>query len=125
MLSAHLDTVNLKKYATRGWYYHPHLGKTYDPVHFEQTPVNEKVAYVYGKGAVQAKNLVFGILEALENLLRKKTRPSRTFYIAFSHDTKLDGLNGAGRIKDKMADMLEANEEFVEFVLDPLSCDFK
>ena len=94
MLSSHLDTVNQKTYASRGWYYDPYLGPNYpyptnDFDHLEHIPVNEQgnsyVDYIHGKGAIQAKNLVFGILEALENLIKKKARPSRTFYIVFGH----------------------------------------
>ena len=126
MLTAHLDTVSDKYFARRGWYYDPYLGKTKTRSQCsycnDVCPVDENVEnvdYVHGKGAMQAKNLVFGILEALENLVKKQKRSLRTFYIAFGHDTKLDGLNGARKIKNKMVDMLQANEEVVEFVLDP------
>ena len=123
MLSAHLDTINLKRYAARSWYYDPYLGKTKSKSECSYCedicPVDGNVDYIHGKGAIQAKNLVFGILESLENLVKKQKRSLRTFYIAFGHDTKLEGVNGARKIQDKMVEMLQANDEFVEFVLDP------
>ena len=108
MLSAHLDTMTQKWYASYKRYYDPYLGKTktgsecsYCDNVCTVDEKDEKV-YVHGKGALQAKNLVFGILEALEHLVKTQKRPLRTFYIAFGHDTKLDGLHGAGKIKNKM-----------------------
>ena len=42
--------------------------------------------WVYGRGAIDDKHSVFGILEALEYMARKGERPERTVYVAFGHD---------------------------------------
>ena len=42
--------------------------------------------WVYGRGAIDDKHSVFGILEALEYMAVKGERPERTVYIALGHD---------------------------------------
>ena len=42
--------------------------------------------WVYGRGAIDDKHSVFGILEALEYMAVKGERPERTVYVAFGHD---------------------------------------
>ena len=42
--------------------------------------------WVYGRGAIDDKHSVFGILEALEYTAVKGERPERTVYVAFGHD---------------------------------------
>ena len=46
--------------------------------------LNQK--WVYGRGAIDDKHSVFGILEALEYMARREERPERTLYVAFGHD---------------------------------------
>ena len=45
--------------------------------------------FVYGRGAVDVKNVAFGILETLEYLAENEKQPKRTFYVAFGHDEEV------------------------------------
>ncbi|XP_035014916.1 N-fatty-acyl-amino acid synthase/hydrolase PM20D1.2 [Hippoglossus stenolepis] len=54
--------------------------------------------FIYGRGAMDDKSSLMGILEALEYLLRKGYAPRRGFYIGLGHDEEVFGLNGAVNI---------------------------
>jgi carboxypeptidase PM20D1 len=47
--------------------------------------------YVWGRGAIDDKQSVFGILEAAEALLAAGFTPPRTVFLAFGHDEELGG----------------------------------
>ncbi|MCP5485178.1 MAG: M20/M25/M40 family metallo-hydrolase [Spirochaetales bacterium] len=57
--------------------------------------------YIWGRGALDDKSQVFGILEAVESLLREGFVPERTVYLAFGHDEELNGTEGAGVIAER------------------------
>lgn len=59
--------------------------------------------FVWGRGAMDFKNGVVGILEAVEALLNQGYSPSRTVYLAFGHDEEIGGLQGAAAIVDLLA----------------------
>ncbi len=46
---------------------------------------------IFGRGAIDCKHQVFGILEVLERLVAEGRRPKRSFYIAFGHDEEISG----------------------------------
>jgi carboxypeptidase PM20D1 len=81
LLMGHMDVV-------------PALGK------WTQPPFSGAVAdgFIWGRGALDDKVSVLGILEAAEHLLREGFRPRRTVYLAFGHDEEIEGRNGARRI---------------------------
>ncbi len=81
LLMGHMDVV-------------PALGK------WTQPPFSGAVAdgYVWGRGALDDKVSVLGILEAVEHLLGAGFRPRRTVYLAFGHDEEIAGQNGARSI---------------------------
>lgn len=54
--------------------------------------------YVWGRGAMDDKSAVVGLLEATDALLDKGFQPERTVYFAFGHDEELEGADGAARI---------------------------
>ena len=54
---------------------------------------------MYGRGALDVKLALFGILEALEYSVKKGIRPKRTFYLAFGHDEEVGGSNGAKHLR--------------------------
>jgi carboxypeptidase PM20D1 len=70
--------------------------------------------YIWGKGTLDDKYAVLGILEAVENLLQEGCTPLRTIYLAFGHDEEMGGLGGAFHI----ASLLHARGVELEFVLD-------
>ncbi len=53
---------------------------------------------IWGRGSIDDKIGVIGILEAVEQLLRKGFQPMRTIYIAFGHDEEIGGRGGANEI---------------------------
>jgi len=78
----------------------------------------EGVDYIYGRGAVDAKHMVIGILQAIDILLSQGFQPERTFYVAFGHDEEVYGEKGAGVISKTLARTLENNKEILDFILD-------
>ncbi len=74
--------------------------------------------YIFGRGTLDAKHLVFGMLEALEYKLGGSERPKRTIYIAFGHDEEVMGENGAMFLAEELEKQLLENNETLDFVLD-------
>jgi len=60
--------------------------------------------YIYGRGTIDNKHQVFGILEALEFLLQKGHEPKRSFYLAFGHDEEIGGFGGAKVVGELLAE---------------------
>ena len=44
---------------------------------------------VYGRGAIDDKHSLVGILQALRHKVRSGEQPRRTFYVAFGHDEEV------------------------------------
>uniref|UniRef100_A0A0B6ZFW3 Peptidase M20 dimerisation domain-containing protein n=1 Tax=Arion vulgaris TaxID=1028688 RepID=A0A0B6ZFW3_9EUPU len=67
--------------------------------------------YIYGRGTIDAKHTVMGILESVEYLLSEGIKPVRSFYIGFGHDEEVQGQDGArliaARLKEKGVTELE------------------
>lgn len=87
-----------------------------DPRAWKEPPFEGVVAggYVWGRGALDDKQAVLGILEACETLLAEGFTPERTVYLAFGHDEETTGRRGARRI----AQLLAARHVRLAFVLD-------
>jgi carboxypeptidase PM20D1 len=58
--------------------------------------------FIWGRGAIDNKSAVMGILEAVESLLLEEFRPKRTLYLAFGHDEEVGGGSGAARIASEL-----------------------
>ncbi len=69
--------------------------------------------FIWGRGAMDDKVGVLGILEAAEYLLATGFEPERTLYFAFGHDEELDGTGAVA-----IAAALKARGAQIEFVLD-------
>jgi carboxypeptidase PM20D1 len=69
---------------------------------------------VWGRGSVDDKIGVVALMEAMELLLRENVRPQRSIWLAFGHDEKVGGMEGAAAIA---AHFKEQGIRF-EFVLD-------
>lgn len=69
---------------------------------------------IWGRGTIDDKFSVIGILEAVEMLLKERFQPERTMYLSFGHDEEVGGKKGAVQ----MADYLSSNGVEAEFVLD-------
>lgn len=85
ILMAHQDVVPVARDNEQRWQHGPFAGVIAD-------------GYVWGRGALDDKLMVLGILEAVEALLTEGYRPQRTFYLAFGHDEEVGGTGGAAAI---------------------------
>ena len=85
MLISHLDVVPADESADSGWTYPPFSGEIAD-------------GYVWGRGTLDIKSGVVGILEAVEYLLKQDFQPERTVYLGFGHDEEIGGQAGAAAI---------------------------
>ena len=99
LLMAHMDVVPAKM--DELWEHEPFSGVI-------------DADYIHGRGTLDDKGSMFGILEAAEYLLSKDFQPERTIYFAFGHDEELGGNNGAAEISKYLAQKGVA----LEFVLD-------
>ncbi len=85
MLIAHTDVVPVEQETLDKWEQGPFSGKVVDDV-------------LWGRGTLDDKVSVFGILEAAEMLLQSGFQPERTIYFGFGHDEEISGLAGAKSI---------------------------
>lgn len=101
ILMAHLDVVPVIEKNLADWKQPPFEAKIVDGV-------------IWGRGAIDDKVSVVGIMEALEMLLKQGFKPKRTIYLSFGHDEEIGGQNGAKVI----AAYLKSQNVEAEFVLD-------
>ncbi len=101
VLVAHLDVVPVPDEDINEWKAAPYSGEIKDEI-------------IWGRGAIDDKVSIIGILEAVEHLLKKGHQPERTIYLAFGHDEEVGGLNGAQQI----VAYLKKQGVAPEFVLD-------
>ncbi|MGY8923501.1 MAG: M20 family peptidase [Flavobacteriales bacterium] len=57
---------------------------------------------VIGRGTLDDKSTLIGLLEAVEKLLEESYEPSRTIFLAFGHDEEVGGSNGASAIASNL-----------------------
>ncbi len=75
------------------------------PAEWTHPPFEGVVAdgFIWGRGALDDKIGVLGVLEAAEYLLADGFRPVRTVYLAFGHDEEVGGRHGARQIAKLLA----------------------
>lgn len=88
MLIAHLDVVEVAD--SQAWTHPPFAGTISD-------------GFIWGRGALDDKASVLGILEAVQGLLEKGYQPERTLYLGFGHDEEIGG-SGAKAIAQYLKD---------------------
>lgn len=101
LLMAHQDVVPVIPGTENDWVSSPFQGKMAE-------------GYLWGRGALDDKSSLMGILEAVEALLQDGFQPKRTVYLAFGHDEEIGGLQGAA----KLAELLQSKAIQFEYVLD-------
>jgi carboxypeptidase PM20D1 len=101
ILMGHLDVVPVIEKNLSEWLVDPWAG----------TIKNDTI---WGRGTIDDKVGVIGILEAVELLLSKNFKPKRTLYFAFGHDEEIGGRQGAVT----MAKYLQDQGITAEYVLD-------
>ena len=78
MLMAHQDVVSADP---TEWTYPPFEGKIVD-------------GFIWGRGTLDIKNQLIGIMEAAETLLKQGFRPERTILFGLGHDEETGGVHG-------------------------------
>jgi carboxypeptidase PM20D1 len=101
VLLAHQDVVPIEPGTEGSWTEPPFGGRI-------------SGGYVWGRGALDDKGSLLGILEAVEHLIAGGTKPRRTVYLAFGYDEEVGGRRGATHI----AAVLASRHVHPEFVLD-------
>lgn len=101
LLMGHIDVVPIDPGSEKDWTHPPFAG-------------NIASGYIWGRGAMDAKVNVIGILEAVEHLLSLGFQPQRTIYLAFGHDEEIGGQQGSAKI----AALLSERDVQLAFVLD-------
>lgn len=87
--AAHQDVVPADESSDSGWTHPPFSGVLED-------------GYVWGRGTLDCKGTLIGILEAVNNLLKSGFQPNRTIYLAFGDDEEVSGLHGAKAIVETL-----------------------
>src|SRR5690606_11342570 len=85
ILMAHLDVVPVIKDNLSDWKHDPFGGEI----------INDTI---WGRGTIDDKVGVIGIMESVELLLKNGYIPKRNIYISIGHDEEIGGLNGAQKI---------------------------
>ena len=101
VLMGHMDVVPVEEEQEKNWEFAPFGGEITS-------------THVCGRGALDDKVNVIGILESIEQLIKENFEPKRTIYLAFGHDEEIGGENGA----KKIASFLESEKVQAEFILD-------
>lgn len=86
---AHMDVVPVDEARIQDWHHKPFGGEIAD-------------GNIWGRGAMDMKGQLVGILEAVETLLAEGYAPQRTFYLAFGHDEEIMGFKGAVKIVEHL-----------------------
>ncbi len=75
-----------------------------DTEDWEHPPFDGVVAdgFVWGRGTLDDKGSMIGILNAVETLLEQGFQPKRTIYLCFGHDEEIGGQNGAAKISETL-----------------------
>ena len=100
LLMGHLDVVPIEEGTDKDWVCPPFEGRVQN-------------GYLWGRGTMDDKNAVIGVLEAVESLLREGYQPKRTIYLAFGHDEEIGGTGAA-----QIAALFQSRGIKLESVLD-------
>ena len=60
----------------------------------------DEEGYIVGRGAIDCKNVVIGLFEAVQSLLQEGYTPTRDIWFAFGHDEEIGGAEGAVKISE-------------------------
>lgn len=100
ILMGHYDVVPVEPSAVKLWTVQPFGGEVKDSV-------------IWGRGAVDDKAAVISILEATENLLRKRFKPQRSILLCFGHNEESTGTGAIATV-----DYLKSKHVRADMVID-------
>lgn len=103
ILMAHQDVVPVNPETVDQWE-HPPFSGFYDG------------EWMYGRGTIDTKNTLIGILEATESLLGQGWQPERTILISFGFDEEVEGKRGAGKLSSHIEQRYGKNS--IEAIVD-------
>jgi len=68
-----------------------------DPTEWTHPPFEGKIVdgFIWGRGTLDIKNQLIGIMDAAETLLQQGFRPERTILFGMGHDEETGGVNGS------------------------------
>ncbi len=89
LLNAHMDVVPVDPDSLAEWKYEPFGGAIEE-------------GYIWGRGALDMKCNMVGILEAVMMLLARGYQPQRTVYLAIGHDEEIMGYEGTVKIVEHL-----------------------
>ncbi|RUS75375.1 hypothetical protein EGW08_016865, partial [Elysia chlorotica] len=98
LLMAHIDVVPVSNLDQ--WDAPPFSGQVKD-------------GFIYGRGTIDDKNNLMGILEATEFMLASNIQPKRSLYISFGHDEETRGNDGAAQVAERLKEKGVTEFEFV------------
>ncbi|MGD9786191.1 MAG: M20 family peptidase, partial [Hyphomicrobiaceae bacterium] len=84
---AHQDVVPVPEDSLDQWHQRPFSGAVAD-------------GHIWGRGVLDDKNQIHGMLEAAEMRIKEGWQPSRTIYFVFGQDEEVGGPEGAKHIAD-------------------------
>lgn len=91
LLMAHQDVVPFEPGTEQDWEVAPFSGEIVD-------------GHLWGRGALDDKGSLIGILEAIEALLVEGFRPSPTIVVLLGHDEEIGGTGGAAVVAERFAE---------------------
>ena len=92
LFTAHMDVVPIEPGTERDWQHPPFAGVVAD-------------GRIYGRGTLDDKQGLMGLLEAAEQLLADGFVPARTMVMAFGHDEEIAGKYGAAAIAERLREL--------------------
>ena len=101
LLMGHQDVVPIEAGTEQKWTHPPFSGAIAEDM-------------IWGRGTMDDKVTVVGVLEAVDALLADGFRPQRTVYLAFGQDEEIGGLEGA----EVIAQLLKSRGVELEFLQD-------
>ena len=101
LLMGHQDVVPIEPGTEQKWTHPPFSGAIAEDM-------------IWGRGTMDDKVTVVGVLEAVEALLTENFQPQRTVYLAFGQDEEIGGLQGA----ELIGQLLKSRGVEIEFLQD-------
>lgn len=101
LLTGHQDVVPIEFGTEQKWTHPPFSGAIAEEM-------------IWGRGTMDDKVTVVGVLEAVDILLGENFQPKRTVYLAFGQDEEIGGLQGA----ELIGQLLKSRGAEIEFLQD-------